>query len=259
MGGMGQNARTEKHPMLNPVVLLVMAGLLLGIIFFFANLTTPLAIVAFIVIGVTVLLTAIDMFSQLKAGHWGLDILAVVAMIATLAVEEYLAGLIIALMLTGGEALEEMAAGRASSQLDSLINRKPTFAHMLDGDGVTVHRIRINEVKIGDTLVVRGSEVVPVDGQLRSNHASLDESSVTGESLPVTKQTGDDIISGTVNSTETLQMRATSTAADSHYSKIVQIVEEAVHSRAPMVRLADRYAVPFTIISLIIAGVAWWY
>lgn len=259
MGGMGHNARTEKHPMLNPVVLLVMAGLLLGIIFFFANLTTPLAIVAFIVIGVTVLLTAIDMFSQLKAGHWGLDILAVVAMIATLAVEEYLAGLIIALMLTGGEALEEMAAGRASSQLDSLINRKPTFAHMLDGDGVTVHRIRINEVKIGDTLVVRGSEVVPVDGQLRSNHASLDESSVTGESLPVTKQTGDDIISGTVNSTETLQMRATSTAADSHYSKIVQIVEEAVHSRAPMVRLADRYAVPFTIISLIIAGVAWWY
>ena len=236
-----------------------MAGLLLGIIFFFANLTTPLAIVAFIVIGVTVLLTAIDMFSQLKAGHWGLDILAVVAMIATLAVEEYLAGLIIALMLTGGEALEEMAAGRASSQLDSLINRKPTFAHMLDGDGVTVHRIRINEVKIGDTLVVRGSEVVPVDGQLRSNHASLDESSVTGGISPVTKQTGDDIISGTVNSTETLQMRATSTAADSHYSKIVQIVEEAVHSRAPMVRLADRYAVPFTIISLIIAGVAWWY
>src|SRR5699024_12671554 len=98
---LGHEARTEYRQILNSVFLLVMAGLLLGIIFFFANLTTPLAIVAFIVIGVTVLLTAIDMFSQLKAGHWGLDILAVVAMIATLAVEEYLAGLIIALMLTG--------------------------------------------------------------------------------------------------------------------------------------------------------------
>jgi len=255
---MSQNTSTAKHPLLQPAVILVIAGLILGITFFFTNKTTALAIVAFIVIGMTIILTGIDMLRQLKAGHWGLDILAVVAMVATLAVEEYLAGLIIALMLTGGEALEEIAAGRASRQLDSLIIRKPTFAHVLDVDGVTVHRLNIDEVDIGDRLVVRGSEVVPVDGQLRSEHASLDESSVTGEPLPVTKSTGDEIISGTVNGTGTFHMIATSTAADSHYSKIVQLVKAAVNSQAPMVRMADRYAIPFTIISLMVAGVAWW-
>src|SRR5699024_5772719 len=255
---MSQNTSTAKHPLLQPAVILVIAGLILGITFFFTNKTTALAIVAFIVIGMTIILTGIDMLRQLKAGHWGLDILAVVAMVATLAVEEYLAGLIIALMLTGGEALEEIAAGRSSRQLDSLIISKPTFAHVLDVDGVTVHRLNIDEVDIGDRLVVRGSEVVPVDDQLRSEYASLDESSVTGEPLPVTKSTGDEIISGTVNGTGTFHMIATSTAADSHYSKIVQLVKAAVNSQAPMVRMADRYAIPFTIISLMVAGVAWW-
>lgn len=256
---MSQNTRTAKHPFLRPVVLLVVTGLILGVIFFITSMTTALAIVAFIVIGMTIILTGVDMLRQLKAGHWGLDILAVVAMAATLAVEEYLAGLIIALMLTGGEALEEIAAGRASRQLDSLINRKPTFAHVLDADGVTVHRLSIDKVDVGDHLVVRGSEVVPVDGQLRSEHASVDESSVTGEPLPVTKGSGDDITSGTVNGTGTFHMTATSTAADSHYSKIVQLVKEAINSQAPMVRLADRYAVPFTVVSLLVAGAAWWY
>src|SRR5699024_5743253 len=180
-------------------------------------------------------------------------------MMSTLAVQEYLAGMIIALMLTGGEALEDLAAGRASRELDSLINRRPTFAHKLDRDGVTVARVGINDVQIGDVLIVRGSEVVPVDGHLISERASLEESSVTGEPLPVTKHTGDDIISGTVNGTDTFTMQATTTAADSHYAKIVELVEEAVESRAPMVRMADRYAVPFTIIALLVAGVAWWY
>lgn len=256
---MSQNTREVRHPLLHPVVLLVVIGLILGVVFFFANMPTALAVTAYLVVGMTIVLTGIDMLRELKAGHWGLDILAVVAMVATLAVEEYLAGLIIALMLTGGEALEDMAAGRASRQLDALIMRKPTFAHVLDVDGVTVHRVSIDEVQVGDQLVVRGSEVVPVDGQLSSDYASLDESSVTGESLPVTKHSGQDIISGTINGTGTFHMIATSTAADSHYSKIVQLVEEAVSSRAPMVRLADRYAVPFTIVSLIVAGVAWWY
>ena len=256
---MRQQKFTPKHPLLHPSVLLVVTGLILGVTFFFTGMGTQLAVVAYVVIGMTIVVTAIDMFRALKAGQWGLDILAVVAMVATLAVEEYLAGLIIALMLTGGEALEEMAAGRASRELDSLINRRPTFANVLQADGVTISRVKIGEVQVGDVLIVRGSEVVPVDGQLLSGRASLDESSVTGESLPVTKSTSDDITSGTVNSTETFQMRATTTAADSHYSKIVQLVEEAVESQAPMVRLADRYAVPFTVIALIVAGVAWWY
>lgn len=256
---MATSHRSAPHPLLQPVVIFVVLGLLLGVIFFFSDMSLLLSITAFAVVGVTIVVTGIDMIRSLKAGHWGLDILAVVAMVATLAVEEYLAGMIIALMLTGGEALEDLAAGRASRELDSLINRRPTFAHKLDRDGVTVARVGINDVQIGDVLIVRGSEVVPVDGHLISERASLEESSVTGEPLPVTKHTGDDIISGTVNGTDTFTMQATTTAADSHYAKIVELVEEAVESRAPMVRMADRYAVPFTIIALLVAGVAWWY
>ncbi|GAA4113633.1 heavy metal translocating P-type ATPase [Enteractinococcus coprophilus] len=251
--------RVSRHPLLHPLVLFVAVGLGLGVVFFFTGLDLQLAITAYLVVGVTLLVTMVDMFQALRAGHWGLDILAVVAMIATLVVEEYLAGMIIALMLTGGEALEAMAAGRASRELDSLINRRPTFAYLLEADGVTVTRVALDEVQVGDLLVVRGSEVVPVDGHLISDRASLDESSVTGEALPVTKHPGDEIISGTVNGSETFQMRATTTAADSQYAKIVQLVEEAVQSRAPMVRLADRYAVPFTVIALLVAAVAWWY
>lgn len=256
---MSQRNFVPRHPLLHPIVLLVVGGIVLGVVFFFADMPAQLAAVAYVVVGIVIILTAIDMVRALRAGQWGLDILAVVAMIATLAVEEYLAGLIIALMLTGGEALEEMAAGRASRELDSLINRRPTFANVLDADGVTVHRKSISEVEVGDVLIVRGNEVVPVDGVLLSQRASLDESSVTGEALPVTKYVNDEVISGTVNSTETFQLQATTTAEDSHYAKIVRLVEEAVESRAPMVRLADRYAVPFTVISLIVAGVAWWY
>ena len=256
---MSQRQFISSHPLLHPIVLFVVTGLILGVVFFFAGMDLQLAVVAYLVVGLTIVITAIDMFKALKAGQWGLDILAVVAMIATLAVEEYLAGLIIALMLTGGEALEDMAAGRASKELDALINRRPTFANVLASDGVTVNQIAVAEVTPGDVLIVRGSEVVPVDGRLLSDRAALDESSVTGEALPVTKHIDDDIISGTVNSTETFQMQATTTAQDSHYAKIVRLVEEAVESQAPMVRLADRYAVPFTIISLIVAGVAWWW
>lgn len=255
---MGLINRTDRHPLLQPIVLLVATGLTLGVVFFFTGWSLALALTAFFVVGITIVVTAIDMFRALQAGHWGLDILAVVAMIATLAVEEYLAGMIIALMLTGGEALEDMAAGRASRELDALINRRPTFAHVRTDQG-NIRQVDISEVKVGDTLVLRSSEVVPVDGQLISAHASLDESSVTGEALPVSKQQGERIISGTVNGTETFQMRATATAADSHYAKIVRLVEEAVESRAPMVRLADRYAVPFTIVALLVAAVAWWY
>lgn len=248
-----------KHPLLQPIVLLVMTGLALGTLFYFTGMTAQLVVVAFAVTGITIVRTGIDMIRQLKAGHWGLDILAVVAMVATLAVEEYLAGLIIALMLTGGEALEDMAAGRASRQLDALIQRKPAFANVLEADGITVNRISIHDVEAGDILVIRGSEVIPVDGQLESDYASIDESSVTGESLPVTKFPGEAVVSGTVNGTEAFSMRATTTAAKSHYAKIVRLVEEAVNSRAPMVRLADRYAVPFTVVSLVVAAVAWWY
>ena len=239
------------------LMIFVLVGLATGVVLWLTGAETPLAVTAYLVLGIVIVITAIDMFKDLMRGHWGLDILAVIAMIATLAVQEYVAGLIIALMLTGGEALEDLAARRASRELDQLLNRAPAFAGRIHPGTGEVERIAIEEVKVGDELLVRSSEILPVDGVLISDHATIDESSVTGEPIPVIYHAGDPLLSGTVNSTTSFTMRAQKVAADSNYASIVRLVEEAVDSRAPMVRLADRYAVPFTIVSLLIAGFAW--
>ena len=236
----------------------VLIGLTLGVGFWAFDQTAALAVTAFVVIGVVIVVTAIDMLRDLVAGHWGLDVLAVIAMVATLAVEEYLAGLIIALMLTGGEALEAWAARRASRELDALLNRAPVFAQRIDPDTGVAEQIPVNEVAIGDELLVRSAEILPVDGTLLSEYAVIDESSVTGEPIPVTYVAGGSVLSGTMNGTSTFTMRADKAAADSQYATIVHLVTAAVESRAPLVRLADRYAVPFTLVSLLIAGVAWY-
>ncbi|TDT31028.1 heavy metal translocating P-type ATPase [Naumannella halotolerans] len=241
-----------------PLMVFVVIGLATGVTLWATGQQTALAITAFLVVGVVIVTTAIGMVRDLMSGHWGLDVLAVVAMVATLAVQEYVAGLIIALMLTGGEALEAVAARRASRELDMLLNHAPAFAQRVDPVTGDVQRIPVDEVAVGDELLVRSSEVLPVDGTLLSEHASIDESSVTGEPLPVSYQAGDSLLSGTVNGTESLTMRAEKVASESNYAGIVKLVEAAVDSRAPMVRLADRYAVPFTILALLIAGVAWY-
>src|SRR5699024_11467962 len=139
-------------PLLQPIVLLVLVGLVLGLVFFFTGMTLQLAIVAYIVVGVTIVVAGIDMIKALRSGHWGLDILAIIAMVATLAVEEYLAGLIIDMMLTGGEALEDRAVSRASQKLDTIINQRPTFANMLDEEVVSVHQVYIDNVLLEDYL-----------------------------------------------------------------------------------------------------------
>ena len=239
------------------LMMFVLVGLATGVMLWLTGAEMALGVTAYLVLGIVIVITAIDMFKDLMRGHWGLDILAVIAMIATLAVQEYVAGLIIALMLTGGEALEDLAARRASRELDQLLNRAPAFAGRIHPVTGEVERIAIEEVKVGDELLVRSSEILPVDGVLLSDHATIDESSVTGEPIPVNYHAGDPLLSGTVNSTTSFTMRAQKVAADSNYASIVRLVEEAVDSRAPMVRLADSYAVPFTIVSLLIAGFAW--
>src|SRR5690625_1537437 len=234
------------------LMVFVMIGLATGVALWAAGLETALAVTAYLVLSVVIVVTAIDMFRDLMSGHWGLDILAVIAMVATLAVQEYVAGLIIALMLTGGEALEDLAARRASRELDQLLNRAPSFAGRIDPTTGEVERIPVGEVRVGDELLVRSSEILPVDGVLVSEHATIDESSVTGEPLPVSHAVGNAVLSGTVNGTASFTMRAEKVAADSNYASIVRLVEEAVESRVPMVRLADRNAVPFTIVALLI-------
>lgn len=198
-----------------------------------------------------------DMIRDLLRGQWGIDVLAIMAIIATVAVGEYWASLVIVLMLSGGEALEDYAAGRAQRELSALLDRAPRLAHRLDGDEREAEDIPVTEVAVGDRLLVRPSEVVPVDGILASESGSFDESSLTGESLPIEKARGDGLLSGAVNGQVAVIMEATALSADSQYQRIVALVADAARSRSPLVRLADRFAVPFTALALAIAGLAW--
>ncbi|RMB61951.1 heavy metal translocating P-type ATPase [Tessaracoccus antarcticus] len=203
--------------------------------------------------------TTVGMVRDVLRGHWGIDILAVTAIVSTVAVGEYLASLVIVLMLSGGEALEDYAAGRARRELTSLLSRSPQTGHRYTTSTAEVTDVPVSEIRIGDTLLVRPAEVVPVDGTLTSVDAALDESALTGESMPVQVTTGDRLLSGSVNGGRALTMRVTARVEDSQYQRIVALVEEASQSRAPLVRLADRYAVPFTIASLVLAGLAWFF
>jgi heavy metal translocating P-type ATPase len=199
----------------------------------------------------------IGMVRAMFKGHLGLDLLAVTAIVATVAVGEYWASVIIVIMLTGGEALEDVAAGRAERELTALLDRTPQQAHRLGTTGDIVD-IPATEVAVGDRLLVRPSEIVPVDGRLVSSGAQFDESSLTGESLPVDRVTGEAVLSGSVNGLQAIEIEAVARAEDSQYQRIVRLVRDAAGSKAPLVRLADRYALPFTALSYAIAGLAWW-
>ncbi|EFG47137.1 cadmium-exporting ATPase [Brevibacterium mcbrellneri ATCC 49030] len=206
-------------------------------------------------VAIFIVVTLVGMIRDIVRGNWGLDILAVVAMVSTLAVGEVLASIVVVLMLSGGEALEDYAQHRAARDLENLLKHSPAIAHILEGG--TPRDIDVEDVEIGDQLLVKPNEVVPVDCKLNSDTASFDESSLTGESLPVTKTAGDEILSGVVNSTTAVTVTATKKAHESQFQQIVALMSKAEENRAPIVRLADRYAIPFAVLSLVIGGVAW--
>lgn len=223
---------------------------------------------------------AVEMVRQLMRGHAGLDILAVTAIVAAVLVGEPWAALVVVLMLTGGEALEDYAENRSKRELTALLERAPSTAtrilHGYSGSGSRrdgeagaetgaetsteserTETVDVQEIAIGDILLVRPGQLVPVDGVLLDDDASFDESSLTGESLPVDRAAGELIASGIVNGSVAVRIRATALASDSQYQQIVQLVEQAQGSKAKTVRMADRYALPFTVLSLAIAGTAW--
>ncbi|GMA92850.1 heavy metal translocating P-type ATPase [Homoserinibacter gongjuensis] len=198
---------------------------------------------------------AVGMVRQLLRREFGLDVLAITAIIATVLVGEFIAALVVVLMLTGGEALEDYANRRAKRELDALLARAPQRARVQRDGGFA--DVAVDEVVVGDVVLIRPSEVVPVDGVLLSPTTTVDESSLTGESIPVEKVAGDTLLSGSVNGVQAVELRASATASASQYQQIVALVAAASESRAPVVRLADRYAVPFTAFSLALAAVAW--
>ena len=208
---------------------------------------------------------SIGMVRSILKGSWGIDVLAVTAIIATVLVGEYWASIIIVLMFTGGEALEDYAESRAKRELTSLLDNTPQIAHREvyssagaeKGALFATKDCPVSELAIGDVVVVKPGELIPVDGILLTPEATLDESSLTGESIPVERVKGDAVISGSVNGSAVFRMEVTALAADSQYQRIVELVKEASESKAPFVRLADRYAVPFTIVAYVLAITAW--
>jgi heavy metal translocating P-type ATPase len=207
---------------------------------------------------------SVGMVRRLRSGHWGIDILAVTAIVSTVLVGEFIASMIIVLMMAGGTALEDYAAGRAKGELSALLARVPQTAHR-ERNGAAAKGVEngahedvaATDVRVGEILLVKPGEVVPLDGVLLTDAGAFDESSLTGESMPVERSAGDGIMSGSVNGEAAIRMLVTAVMEDSQYSRIVALVKEASESRAPMVRLADRYAIPFTALAYALGAIAW--
>ena len=231
------------------------AGLALGLGLAWAgrdDLATIAWVIPSAIVGVRL---AWSILRDLLAREAGVDVIAVLAIGGALAMEEFVAAAIIALMLATGEALERYAAGRAHRELTALLGRAPRDVHRHE-DGELVTR-PIDAVVVGDRLLVMPGEVVPVDGLVDGAAAVLDESALTGEARTVTRDEGDQVNSGTLNAGGPFDLRAIATAEQSTYAGIVRLVREAEGSKAPFVRLADRYALLFVPLTLAVAGFAW--
>ena len=200
-------------------------------------------------------LLLMEIFEDWKSGRYGVDILAVIAIVSTILINNYWAEWMILVMSTGGETLEDYATGQASKELRSLLNNTPRIANKLINGQIT--EVKVDELHIGDIVLIKPGQQVPVDGEIVKGTSSFDQSSLTGESVPVTKKPGDNLMSGSVNGDAAVQMKVTKEAKDSEYQSIVALVKSSQAQPAKFVKMADRYAVPFTIISLIIGAVAW--
>lgn len=215
---------------------------------------------AFMIIAITggtlAFLMFVEMIKTLRSGKYGVDILAITAIVATLLVNEYWASLMILIMLTGGESLEDYAQKKAGQELQSLLDNTPRTAHKLQGDQQL--DVAVDTLEIGDHLVIKPGEIVPADGRVIMGESTFDEASLTGEAKPMSKKVGDELMSGSVNGDSSVHMVVEKRAEDSQYQLIIKLVEESKEKPARFVRLADRYAVPFTLIAYVIGGIAWW-
>lgn len=196
----------------------------------------------------------LETLAALRRGEFGVDLIALAAMAAALVLRENLAGAVIALMMAGGQALETLANRRARRDLARLVGRAPAFTQRWDGNGFS--SVPIAELRPGDRLLIRSGDVLPVDGVI-SSPALLDESALTGEAMPVDRPAGERVRSGTVNVGGAFEMRAAATAEDSTYARVVRLVAAAQRAKAPLVRLADRYARAFLPLTAVVAGGAW--
>ncbi len=223
-----------------------------GVVAWVAGAETTAEAVWWVATGLGLILSTVWLVHELRAGHFGVDVVAWLALAGTLLVDESLAGAIITLMLTTGRVLEARAQARAQRELTLLVARAPRTARRIDGDEYTV--VPVDDVRPGDRLLVASGEVVPVDGRVLGA-GSFDESSLTGEADPVERAAGEEIRSGVINAGVPVQMLATTLASQSTYSQIVRLVEEAQAASSPFVRTADRFAAVFVPVTLVLSGV----
>ncbi|MFZ4812595.1 MAG: heavy metal translocating P-type ATPase, partial [Ilumatobacteraceae bacterium] len=229
-------------------------GLVGGVVASLAGFDSAADALWIITASLGVVLAATWVGQALAHRRLGVDLIALAALIGTLLVGECFAGAVIAVMLTTGRALEGWAAGRAERELRLLLEHSPKVAHRHVGDAL--HDCALDAVVVGDVLLIQPGEVVPVDGTVTSA-AVIDESALTGESMPVRRDSGEMVRSGAVNAGSPFDLVATTTSADSTFSGIVRLVEQASASTSPFVRLADRFALLFLAVSFGVAGLAW--
>jgi heavy metal translocating P-type ATPase len=198
---------------------------------------------------------AVEIIGEFREGRVGLDLVAALSMTAALAFGVPLAGVVVALMYAGGQFLETLAARRARREMTALLERMPQTA--LRYSGAELQEVPIVAVRPGDKLLMRQGDIVPVDGIVGSEAATLDQSALTGESIPVRRRRNESVMSGSTNTGPSFDLISTHEAANSTYARIVRLVETAQQARAPMVRLADRFAIYFLLLTLAIAGAAY--
>lgn len=198
---------------------------------------------------------AVSMLRDFLVGRVGVDAVAFVAMAGALALGENLAGIVVAVMYAGGNMLEDLAVARAERDLRSLIDRAPRVAHRRVDS--SIEDVPIERVAVGDDILVRAGEVVPVDGMITGRPAMIDEAALTGEPIPVARQPGELVQSGTLNAGDAFEIRASATAEESTYAGIVRMVSAAQTAKSPFIRLADRFALLLLPITLVVAGGAW--
>jgi heavy metal translocating P-type ATPase len=246
------DARTYLRPVL---VVWPAAGLVLGLAAHFSgweHWAGPIWTAATVPVLVVLL---IEILVSLRRGDVGLDIVAALSMLAALVFAEYLAAVVVAVMYSGGQYLESFAERRANREMTALLARVPRST--LRQRNGRLEEVALEAVEPGDRLVIRKGDVVPVDGAVVDGVAVLDQSALTGESMPVQQKVGDPVLSGSTNAGEAFHLAATRRAAESTYAGIVRLVAAAQRSRAPMSRLADRYAMVFLAATVALAGAAW--
>ena len=238
-----------------PFAMLVLLLVSLALDAYVPNLGDPLAFVV-IVLGATPLVR--DTIRALRERRYALDYLALLAIAAAVAAVEFQVGAVIALMLASGQALEEYGVRRARRSLSLLADRIPRMA-LVVADSEPARPLPVDEITVGSIVLVRHGEVLPLDGELLSERALVDESSLTGEPYLLDKVRGDEMRSGTVNQGPPLKLRVRREARDSTYRQILGLVEAAQEGSAPMARLADRYSLVFSVVAIALASAAWWY